>query len=686
MRLSWLIQRLSKMTPQEIVQRGRDRYAQWQWRSCQVKQGEAEVDIPVAHRASALVPLPPAEDLVVPAGGRMQLLAAADMLLDGRWPVFDRLRQDMMPAPDWFLDPRTGRRSPSNSYAFDINVRQEEKVGNIKYVWELSRHHHLTMLATAFYLTGDERYARVVAEHLRSWWKANPFLSGVHWTSGIEVGLRLIAWVWIRRLLAAWPHAGELFEDNPRFLLQLYHHQQYLAHFHSHGSSANNHLLAEAAGQFAAGCYFPCFDCSDQWRDSAAEVLRREIPRQTFPGGLNRELATGYHGFVLEFCLAAALEGEAAGCSLGTTVWETLRRMFDALAAMVDVRGRPPRQGDDDDGLGLLLDAPESFDRWNSLLAMGEGLFGRCNWWPPVRHHDVRTPVWLSVAAAPPLPDNRPSSRPNQFSHAGMVILRDRADRDDEIWCRVDGGPHGYLAIAAHAHADALALEVRFGGVDILADPGTYCYHGEPHWRTLFRGTAGHNTLELAGHPQSSMGGPFLWTRQATSQIHELRGLDSGSVAECHAWHDGYRRTRLSGLHHRKVTLDRTAHRLRVDDWIDDRRGVECRLMYHLGPTVECQLRGNEAELSWVDGQQHRSACLTLPPALAWQSVRGQIDPPLGWYSAAFDRKQPTTTLVGSGTISSDTHLLSELQFLGDLPTPREHTEVAADAVVANAQ
>ena len=72
-----------------------------------------------------------------------------------------------------------------------------------------------------------------------------------------------------------------------------------------------------------------------------------------------------------------------------------------------------------------------------------------------------------------------------------MTILRGPG----EIWCRCDGGPHGFLSIAAHAHADALSVEVRHDGVDVLADPGTYCYHGQPEWRQYFRSTLGHNTL-----------------------------------------------------------------------------------------------------------------------------------------------------------------------------------------------
>ena len=87
-------------------------------------------------------------------------------------------------------------------------------------------------------------------------------------------------------------------------------------------------------------------------------------------------------------------------------------------------------------------------------------------------------------------------------------MLRVPARGAGEIWCRFDGGPHGFCSIAAHAHADALSVELRCGGVDVLADPGCYCYHGEPAWRRYFRSTLGHNTLELDGTDQSVVGWP----------------------------------------------------------------------------------------------------------------------------------------------------------------------------------
>ena len=168
----------------------------------------------------------------------------------------------------------TGRRAPADRYAFRINHRSEQQTGNVKQVWEISRLHHLTLLAMAWYLTGDDRYAERIAAQLRSWWEQNPFLSGVHWTSGIEIGIRLISLTWIRRLLDGWPGVRALFDDSDLAVQQIRWHQEYLAAFRSRGSSANNHVVAEAAGQLVASCAFPWFAESDRWRESAARPAR----------------------------------------------------------------------------------------------------------------------------------------------------------------------------------------------------------------------------------------------------------------------------------------------------------------------------------------------------------------------------------------------------------------------------
>ena len=169
-----------------------------------------------------------------------------------------------------------------------------------------------------------------VGAQLRSFWQENPFLSGIHWTSGIELGLRLISMAWVRRLLDDWPGVTGLFENNGLAVQQIRWHQQYLAGFRSRGSSANNHVIAEAAGQLVASCAFPWFPRSDRWRRVSARLLERELLRNTFPSGVNRELASDYHPFVAELGFLAAVEAEVSGHPLSPLVWQRLTAMADS--------------------------------------------------------------------------------------------------------------------------------------------------------------------------------------------------------------------------------------------------------------------------------------------------------------------------------------------------------------------
>ncbi|MFI5620330.1 alginate lyase family protein [Streptomyces sp. NPDC051567] len=630
----WYLRRLSRMGPREVGGRVGDAVRRRRWRS-------SPPDSPGVTGARFTAVLPAGVIAAVPPDAAKRLVAEADRLMAGHAAYFGVAREDLAD-PDWWYDPRTGRRAPS-AYAFDVPYRDEEAVGDIKQIWELSRHQYLTVLAAAYAVTGDERYAERVAEHLRSWWAANAPLRGVHWVSGIELGIRLLSWVWVRRLLDGWPGAAGLFEDNPVALRQIWHHQRWLAAFPSRGSSANNHVIAEAAGQFAAACAFGWFPSSARWRAGALRSLERQLRSNTFGSGLNRELATEYHGLVLELGLAAVAEADAAGVAVPAPVRLVLLRMTDALAAVVDGRLRPPRQGDADDGHGLVVDGAGT-DRWASLLATGEAVFGRLAWWPTVTGTDVRTPL-LAALIRPTAPAvTRPASRPAHFADAGMTILRGPA----EIWCRCDGGPHGFLSIAAHAHADALSVEVRHDGVDVLADPGTFCYHGQPEWRRYFRSTLGHNTLRLDGGDQSVSGGPFLWTRHARSRVlvADPSGASGGGTAHWCAEHDGYRRS----VHRRRVELTAASRELRV---VDEVRGGPRRvaeLAFHLGPAIVADLVGNRAVLTWTRDGEDRSAVLDLPGQLSWRAHRGETGPPLGWYSAGFGRKVPATTLVGTGS------------------------------------
>jgi hypothetical protein len=665
MNLSWYVGRLWRMRPKELALRLRDEGVKIQWR--RLKGRPARIRPHVLVSSPAFAPAIPRLTATV----RDTIVASADGMLSGRLTNFGREIPLPREAKDWFQERQSGVLAPSALYAFDIDMRNPEIVGNHKYLLEPSRLQHLPLLAAAFFLSGREAYAELAAAQLQSWWRANPFLVGTHWASGIEVGLRLVSLAWTRRLLDAWPGVGDCFEASSLARDQIYHHQLYLAKLQSHGSSANNHLLAELLGLFVGATAFPWFPESRRWSAAAARGLETEAVRQVFPDGLSREQASEYHGFVLELLLVGAVEGLLAGRDMSPDYHGAIVRMADAWAALLDCRSRPPRQGDSDDGQVLQLDSPELSRRAVSLLAASDALIGRQSWWPDFAE-DFRSCLFAELRSSRPgaVPNHiiRPDRRPNVFRDAGLTILRDLEPREDELWCRCDHGPHGYLSIAAHAHADALSVELRHGGVDILADPGTYCYGTEPDFRRFFRSTIGHNTLEIGGANQARFGGPFLWLDAPESTLLAVEGLDGGPVASLTASHKGYVRQSGGPVHARTVILDRVDRRLRIIDRVEASGEIRIRLAFHLGPTVTASLDGNTACLTWPQGDDRRRGRIVLPGRLIWRAFRGSINPICGWYSPAFGGRVPATSLIGEGMLSSDGALETIMEIAPERP------------------
>jgi Heparinase II/III-like protein/Heparinase II/III N-terminus len=663
-KLEWYARRLRRMSGREMGWRLSDYTRQRSWSRLQVGPGasgsgggQAGVR-PGELRFTATLPEGVLRE--VPEAARRATLASAEEILGGRWTVLGVPRPDIV-EPDWFFDPITSRRAPQAEYCFRIDHRDEQVTGNIKQVWELSRLQHVTVLSAGFALSGDTRLAEEAERQLRSWWAENPFLSGVHWTSGIEVGLRLISWVWVRRLLDGWDGAPGLFEQCDQALAQIRWHQQFLAAFRSRGSSSNNHVIAEAAGQLVASLAFAWFPESPTWEAQAAQLLEEQLASNTFASGVNREMAFDYHGFVAELGLLAAAEARRAGRPVSARTWQTLGRMLDVVAAVADVRVRAPRQGDSDDGHALLL-GPPGANRWESLLATGRAVFGAKDWWPEA-DPDTASILVSSLAGRHPLP-GRSDVRPGHFADAGLTIMRSSPSDGEEIWCRCDAGPHGFLSIAAHAHADALSIEVRHGGTDIFADPGTYCYNSQPRWRDYFRSTLGHNTLELDRQDQSTSGGPTMWTRHAQARLLDLQESDDGRVVRWSAEHDGYDGLNPGARHRRTVALSSADHRIDIRDRVESAGRHRIRLAFHLGPDVRAVLDGREVQLAWgqaADGSA--AATLQLSPRLQWTLIRGSTDPVLGWYSRGFGEKEPTTTVLGEGTTDGNEEFETVLSF-----------------------
>jgi len=79
--------------------------------------------------------------------------------------------------------------------------------------------------------------------------------------------------------------------------------------------------------------------------------------------------------------VVAAVEAETQGIPLARETWQRIARMLDAGAALLDVAGNAPRQGDGDEGRALVVDDPER-EPWAVVLSAGAAALGAGDWWP----------------------------------------------------------------------------------------------------------------------------------------------------------------------------------------------------------------------------------------------------------------------------------------------------------------
>lgn len=576
---------------------------------------------------------------------------------DTHLPIFGLLLDYSRPI-DWHLDIASGSKFPL-IFAKDINIRTEE-YGSAKHVWEVNRLQFLPLIALRYRQTKESRFLEQFQQLVTQWTEANPYLVGVNWYSNIEVNIRLIVWFFCWEILEASSRAEED-PDFEAFVRQvwvptIYQHCRYSYQNPSKFSSANNHLISEHAGLFVAASFWK-FAESAQWAAHARRGLEQEIVAQHSAQGVNKEEAAEYIQFITDFFLIPYVVAERNQQPFSQHYRQMLGHILDYIFSLMDQRGNVPFYGDEDDGKVVFFD-PDPHGNFRSLLVSGIILFENSSWKNRTSGIDNKNlvlfgeagrQVYESVSANATPPPSR------FYASEGHFILR-AATKAQETYVHLDAAPLGFLSIAAHGHADALSWVLHVDGHPIITDVGTYTYHTEPAWRSYFIGTLAHNTIRIDGQDQAKSTGPTMWTNHY--QVNVLRSETSDTHDLVITKHNGYQR--LGMTHQRTLSLDKKNQKLRiVDDIILSRPGEHTlEVPLHLHPSVAVEASNQEFKLT---APEVRPVTVHPDPTLRISVVRGGTDPILGWYSASFQQKEPTSVLYGTCIIQQTTHLVTEI-------------------------
>ena len=656
--LNWYYNRLKAMSPGEIA---------WRVRSSLRDRADRTL---VSHRQKLRDPVAifngeggdiktgfHVSDLVIEEKQHDSLLDRARKIVENRLTFFDLENAHLGDPIIWNRDHKRGQDTPM-VFSPSLDYRDVKETGDCKYVWELNRHHQFVVLARAYRISGDVRFAQAIAEQLDSWLRQNPYGLGMNWRSGLELGIRLINWVWALDLIGDSKFIDE--ELLLRIMDSVSRHIWEIDRKYSQGSSVNNHLIGEAAGVFVASSYFNNLKHASKWRERSRDILIREILNQTYSDGGSKEQAIGYHNFIMQFFIIAGFVARARSRDFPESYWSRLEKMFEFTARLSEGGNNLPVFGDCDDGYVLDIgDNPHSIKEW---LAVGAELFGRSDFYTSSSSVSKQVEILPGKYGSDKygITHNSENDKCSSlaFSRCGYYLLQYREnDSQNYISVVFDCGPLGMGTLAAHGHADALSFTLRAFGRDVLVDPGTYDYFSYPQWREYFRSTRSHNTVVVDHRDQSEMLGPFLWGRKANARclVWEPSNVGGRAVGE----HDGYTCLSDPVTHRRTLELNGRERSLIIHDDIMAHGKHDITVLFHFAEHCVVNPAGrNRYRIDVGPGTVE----IELDSCLQVESFKGSTNPIYGWVSRGYHQKRECTTLVGRYTCEGDTSFVSRIE------------------------
>ena len=576
-------------------------------------------------------------------GSAQCIVAAADRALEKRFDLLGYRDLYFGDPIDWHLDPVAKRQAPLRHWTL-LDPLDVAVVGDSKVVWELNRHQWLVGLGQAYRLTGDERYARMFADTIRDWLRANPPGMGINWTSSLEAAFRLISWCWA---LALFRGSAVLTTDLRAALVGgIAAHAARVERYLSYYFSPNTHLTGEALGLFYAGTVFPSMPAARRWRRLATDILIHEAGRQILPDGVYMEQATCYQRYTAEIYLHFVTLAKRNGFAVPDGVIQRLEHLLDALLVLRRPDGSLPQIGDADGGWLLPLEPRRPDD--------GRGVFGPAAvvlnrgdyaWASDSLTSEV---AWLlgtggvqrfaALEAAPPA-----QSPSRLLFDGGYAVMRSDWGREaDQII--FDVGPLGCRISGGHGHADLLSLQCSFRGQPYVIDPGTFRYGADGGWRSHYRGTAAHSTVDIDSAGQAVPRGPFQWASRPAAHLVRWESTEHRDVAV--GEHRAYGRLADPVIHRRQVILEKGRHCIVVDD-LDGRAEHRVDLRFQFAPmsvTLDAGLWARAVRNAGAGVIVHALATVPLKASL----LEGETDPRQGWISSHYGDHQPAPLLLYS--------------------------------------
>lgn len=537
--------------------------------------------------------------------------------LQGEYLLFSSIPAVFQKEEDWITHPKTGYRyDPARHWTRIPDMDPE--AGDIKYVWERSRFHHIHAIMRHDRQTGSDHSARVFGE-MESWIRMNPLNCGPNYRCSQEISLRVFNWLGALSFYRNSPAMTEARWQNLFTSLfgQMHHVWKNISF--SRIAVRNNHAITECLALYIFGTLFPGLPGGGIWKRKGKQWLEEEIRYQVFPDGTFLQFSMNYNRVLVQLFTLAIRFADRAGDSFSDVFYSRAAATLRFLEFFCNEQGgHLPNYGANDGALFFQLARQDYRDYRPQLFAL------RC----ALGDEPVSFPEWGGEAlwfgsgtGKAEVSGPKEESGTALFPDGGYAGIR-----DSRSLTFFRSGRHRDRPSQADNHH----LDIWVEGQNLLRDGGSYLYNAREEEIRYFFGTRSHNTLMIDRQDQMEKGPRFVWYRW--SQSHRLEITETRDSWKMEGEIEAFSHVAPGIRHIRSVEKDKNSLNWTITDTVTGHENRELELLWHPAPEFG-KILGME-----VTDDQGRP--------LEKETARG-------WYSSRYGRKEPSEEWIfrtkGSG-------------------------------------
>lgn len=434
--------------------------------------------------------------------------------------------------PNWFYSPLTQHTFQNVEKPWYQIPDFDEKVGDIKGIWEASRFDWLIDLVLQECKARNGQALVELDLWLNDWCNNNPAYLGPNWKCGQEASIRVM------HIISALIGLGKINQLNDNISSFIEVHLKRIEPTIDYAiAQDNNHGTSEAAALYIGGAFLNKNKPSPQyekWQALGEKWLVNRANKLIMEDGGFSQYSINYHRVMLDsYCLAEIVCQKLNLKPFSKSLYTQLQKATDWLYVLTQANGDVPNLGAND-GAKIIPVSQTDYRDFRPTVQLASTLFYKHSYYQDLGTYDQSLDFFHIHKLEKE--NFKLPSRNQIFNESGLIT-----SKNDNFFIAFKLPKFKFRP----SQCDGLHLDVWFKGQNILRDGGTYSYNSSPKDLDYFSGVASHNTVEFDKHQQMPRLSRFLFGAWLTPKNLTYKPYEFGC---------GYQ-DYWQCEHHRKVLL-----------------------------------------------------------------------------------------------------------------------------------